>query len=104
MRKIGLRMKITTLLIILVILIFSNKYLILEAIVIYQVYISPNKGWECPYGLLHPNDSSCSEYGKLMIQKFGVIKGLNMLMVRFDECSHSSYTLDSLSNTTIYIK
>ncbi len=52
----------------------------------YQKYISPYKGYHCAYACLH-KDLSCSAYGKEVIEKNGVVKGLRLLNQRFGDCS-----------------
>ena len=56
----------------------------------YQKYISPHKGFHCAYHHLHPNDKTCSEYGKYTIKNHGVFTGLKLLNDRFDACKNAA--------------
>lgn len=56
------------------------KRLFLSLINFYQKYISPLKGPSCRF---HP---TCSTYSKQAIERFGVLKGLILTIVRISKC------------------
>lgn len=82
--------KVLILLVMLLVTILASKQLSIWGIEAYQKYISPYKGYHCAYGLLHKDDYTCSQYGKVSIAKYGVVKGLALLFERFDECQEAS--------------
>jgi len=57
------------------------RLLLVKLIHFYQKYISPYKGFKCPY---YP---SCSEYGKIAVSKYGVIKGGALATMRILRCN-----------------
>lgn len=59
-----------------------TKPMFKSLIYFYQTYISPTKGSTCK---MYP---SCSEYGKISIQKYGIIKGGLMIFDRLNRCGH----------------
>ena len=56
------------------------KFLILKFIKLYQVFISPFLGDACRF---YP---SCSEYCRLSIEKYGVVKGVWFGIKRVGRC------------------
>jgi putative component of membrane protein insertase Oxa1/YidC/SpoIIIJ protein YidD len=80
-------------------LVCTSKYSAVGSINVYQKYISPNKGWKCAYGIAHPNEISCSEFGKVAIENHGIIDGLEQLKGRFKECERAYLALGSQANT-----
>ncbi len=61
------------------------KKIALAAIVGYQRYISPVKGFSCAYRV-HTGGENCSAYGYRMIERYGVRVGLGLLRRRLDAC------------------
>lgn len=64
------------------------KKILIAGIRFYQKYISPSKGFKCPY------IPSCSEYSKQAIEKYGAVKGSAMAAYRIARCnpfSHGGY-------------
>lgn len=55
------------------------------SIELYQKYISPHKGFCCAYKV-HHNDISCSEFAKQTIKEIGLIKSIEKIKNRFNEC------------------
>jgi len=53
----------------------------------YQKYISQQTNSNCPYS------PSCSEYGKQLIKKYGVVKGIPCAADRLLRCNPSSVSL-----------
>jgi putative component of membrane protein insertase Oxa1/YidC/SpoIIIJ protein YidD len=76
-------------------LVCTSKYSAVGSINMYQKYISPNKGWKCAYGKAHPDEISCSEFGKIAIENYGVIDGLKHLKSRFKDCEAAYLALGS---------
>lgn len=62
------------------------RYPALLAIRAYQRYLSPLKGYVCAYRVLTGRDS-CSAYGYLVIERFGLLRGLALLRRRTRACS-----------------
>lgn len=48
---------------------------------LYKKYISPYKGFSCPYC------PTCSDYGKQAIYKYGVLKGGSLTLWRILRCN-----------------
>ncbi|MFM2269897.1 MAG: hypothetical protein RL757_3338 [Bacteroidota bacterium] len=84
---------------VLLVLIGTSKYSAVGVINLYQQYISPHKGWKCAYGIAHPDEVSCSEFGKEAIRNFGVVNGLQLLRKRFKECEKSYCALGGEKNS-----
>ncbi|CAG1772357.1 hypothetical protein BAC2_02356 [uncultured bacterium] len=61
------------------------KALALAAIRCYQRFISPYKGFSCPYHR-YTGRASCSDLGYRAIRRFGVWDGLGVLRQRLDCC------------------
>ena len=57
------------------------KKMMVKSIRIYQKYISPMKGTNCPY------IPSCSQYGLEAVEKYGALKGGAMAAWRFLRCN-----------------
>jgi putative component of membrane protein insertase Oxa1/YidC/SpoIIIJ protein YidD len=68
------------------------RYLALVAIVGYQRFISPYKGFCCAYRF-HTGARSCSTLGYRAIRAHGVVRGLAILRQRLERCSitHASH-------------
>jgi putative component of membrane protein insertase Oxa1/YidC/SpoIIIJ protein YidD len=63
------------------------KGLALAAIRGYQRWISPYKGYRCALCAITGGDS-CSAYGYLVIERFGLRRGLGLLDRRLELCGH----------------
>ena len=64
------------------------KRVLIRMIRFYQKYVSPNKGYSCPY------TPCCSQYGLEAIEKYGARKGGLMAHWRILRCnpfSHGGY-------------
>ena len=79
--------KITVTLALLIFLPFISKHIVVGSITIYQKYVSPNKGWKCAYAIAHPDNPSCSEFGKRAINALGIIAGWKEINNRFKDCA-----------------
>ena len=68
------------------------RSLLLAAIVAYQRYISPYKGFRCAY-CAHTGRASCSALGYRAIRRFGVYDGIGVLQERLFRCgvAHRRY-------------
>lgn len=55
------------------------------AINCYQQYISPYKGFRCAYAHVYQG-ASCSDYGKIVVEEHGLVKGLQLLHERLHQC------------------
>lgn len=75
---------------------FMPRNLAIIAINFYQAQISSYKGFKCAYAKLH-KDSSCSQYGKDMIERHGVLGGLTFLWRRLKTCRQSAYQLQAIA-------
>lgn len=62
------------------------KELAIYFINFYQKFISPYKGFSCAYRV-GTGKISCSGYGKIVINRFGLVKGVLLLKRRFIDCS-----------------
>jgi putative component of membrane protein insertase Oxa1/YidC/SpoIIIJ protein YidD len=62
-----------------------GRYLALEAISMYQRFVSPYKGFRCAYAY-HTGCASCSRLGYRAIRWRGLATGLGLLFARFDRC------------------
>lgn len=61
------------------------KYFALGAIRVYQTVLSPYKGFRCAYAAC-TGGASCSVLGYRAIRRHGVVKGMAVLQLRFDQC------------------
>lgn len=73
------------------------KFLVLSAIRVYQLAISPYKGFCCAYAA-HTGHASCSALGYRAIRRLGVWHGLSALDRRLQKCGiahrrHHSHVL-----------
>lgn len=59
--------------------------LALRAIRAYQSYLSPHKGFVCSYRV-HTGRDSCSAYGHRVIGRYGLRRGLVLLLRRLGDC------------------
>ncbi len=62
------------------------KSLALAAIVFYQRYLSPKKGFSCAYRV-HTGHAGCSKLGYRAIRRYGVWRGIAVLNSRLNRCS-----------------
>ena len=68
-----------------------DRYL-LAAITYYQGHLSPQKGFRCPYGVLH-GGSGCSGYAAQVIREYGWRLALPLVRNRFRACRRASITM-----------
>lgn len=68
-----------------------------EAINLYQHYVSPYKGFNCPHRILHQGDS-CSEYVKKVLTKQSLTLAIESSLQRFHDCAKASKTLQHKSS------
>lgn len=61
------------------------KFLAVALIDWYQAYLSPWKGFCCAHRALH-GKSSCSEWIKRLIIRFGLIRAAPLALRRFHSC------------------
>ena len=64
------------------------RKLLLWLIRIYQVNLSPHKGFRCAYHI-RTGRRSCSTFGFAAIERHGAIVGLLLLRRRFRKCAHA---------------
>ncbi|MCP2040581.1 putative component of membrane protein insertase Oxa1/YidC/SpoIIIJ protein YidD [Neisseria sp. HSC-16F19] len=57
----------------------------LRLIRLYQRHLSPRKGYDCAYRVLH-GGSGCSGVGYRLIRRYGLIRGYGALRRRFAHC------------------
>jgi putative component of membrane protein insertase Oxa1/YidC/SpoIIIJ protein YidD len=57
---------------------------------LYQLHVSPRKGFRCAYRARHPTCSSCSRFAKRAIERLGVLTGVQLLRRRFQRCHVAS--------------
>ena len=62
------------------------------AIIGYQRYLSPYKGFRCAHCVLH-RGLSCSEAVRRLFLKHGLIAGWPLMRARFAECKQAARTL-----------
>jgi putative component of membrane protein insertase Oxa1/YidC/SpoIIIJ protein YidD len=60
---------------------------------IYQRFISPYKRFACAYRV-KKRRCSCSEFGRRVATRFGLLKLPELLRRRFRKCSHAARVLD----------
>jgi putative component of membrane protein insertase Oxa1/YidC/SpoIIIJ protein YidD len=65
------------------------RFLALQAIRLYQRYLSPYKGYCCAYASV-TGHASCSALGYRAIRRFGVWNGLDLLDRRLHKCAVSA--------------
>jgi putative component of membrane protein insertase Oxa1/YidC/SpoIIIJ protein YidD len=63
-----------------------------SAIVAYQQYVSPFKGFRCAHRALH-GGPSCSEFARRLVVRRGVGDMLPLLIRRFDACTRAAMLL-----------
>lgn len=56
----------------------------------YQAFISPRKGYGCPYRL-HYGGSGCSGTGYRLVRRYGLIRGWFCLKRRFAYCRYAAF-------------
>jgi len=66
----------------------------LVAIEGYQRFISPHKGFRCAHGVLY-GGPSCSQFGKQVIRKYGLVGGLILLRQQFRDCHDAAVRIRS---------
>jgi putative component of membrane protein insertase Oxa1/YidC/SpoIIIJ protein YidD len=62
------------------------RVLALLAITAYQRFVSPHKGYSCAYRV-YTGRCSCSWLGFRAVRRFGVLRGLGVLRLRFAQCA-----------------
>lgn len=70
-------------------------WLALKAINFYQKFISPYKGFNCAHRVA-TGEVGCSGYGKKVISRFGLIKGIQLLNRRFYDCGWHAKRLQEI--------
>lgn len=60
---------------------------------LYQVHLSPIKGYSCAYGRLH-GTHTCSSYGVKVVNRFGLINGGILIMRQFQRCREASIIIN----------
>ena len=66
----------------------ANNILI-NAIIFYQRYLSPHKGYSCAHGVYHGR-SSCSHWAIRIIKKHGIFMFIPLMIKRLKAC-HMAY-------------
>ncbi|MDX2215843.1 MAG: membrane protein insertion efficiency factor YidD [Oculatellaceae cyanobacterium bins.114] len=59
---------------------------------VYRTHISPRKGFSCPHGVLH-GDESCSDYIKRILTDHNLSTALRLAPQRFKACKAAAQTL-----------
>lgn len=57
----------------------------LGAVRLYQICVSPHKGFKCAHAYL-TGGPSCSDYAREMITRFGCVHAVTKMRRRFEEC------------------
>lgn len=70
-------------------------WLALKAINFYQKFISPYKGFNCAHRVA-TGEVGCSGYGKKVISRFGLVKGIKLLNRRFYDCGWHAKRLQEM--------
>lgn len=73
------------------------RYAVASAIVGYQRWISPHKGYSCAHRVLN-GGSSCSEFGRKVVLRFGLLRFLLLQRRRFTRCAHAYAVLQANSS------
>jgi uncharacterized protein len=68
--------------------------LAVELIGLYQRWVSPVKGFSCALRTFRRRRQSCSQFGRRVIERFGLLPGVRLIRRRFDKCRHASLILD----------
>lgn len=74
----------------------SARRVVIASIRTYQNYLSPYKGFDCPYRILH--GESCSDYIKQLLGQQSLLTTLEMAPQRFRACQLAALTLRSKSS------
>lgn len=75
-------------------------WLALKAIKFYQKFISPYKGFNCAHRVA-TGEVGCSGYGKKVIARFGLMKGIKLLNRRFYDCGwHAKHLQEMMKAKT----
>lgn len=69
-----------------------TQQIAIEAINVYQRYISPYKGFSCPHRMLHGGDS-CSKYVKKLLMQQSLSEAIEGSARRFQDCAKASKSL-----------
>jgi putative component of membrane protein insertase Oxa1/YidC/SpoIIIJ protein YidD len=64
----------------------------IDAIALYQKYISPKKGFSCSHRRLH-GGTSCSQYAKNLLSEQNLELAVKMSVQRFRDCAKASRAL-----------
>lgn len=70
------------------------RYAIADAISGYQRYLSPRKGFCCAHRTLH-GGLSCSEFGRRVVLRYGIIHFVLLQARRFSRCSNAYAILNA---------
>ncbi|MBC9071976.1 membrane protein insertion efficiency factor YidD [Thauera sp. CAU 1555] len=70
------------------------RYAIAGAITGYQKHFSPRKGYCCAYRALH-GGPSCSEFGRRVVLRYGVLRFFVLQVRRFARCSNAFAALQA---------
>lgn len=73
------------------------RYAIAGAISGYQKHISPRKGYCCAHRALH-GGASCSEFGRRVVLRYGVLRFLVLQVRRFARCAYAFSVLQARQN------
>ena len=65
-----------------------------SSIGVYQRYLSPRKGFTCAHNHLHGR-GSCSQFGRRVVLKYGVLRFFRLLLLRFTACRDAAITLSA---------
>lgn len=68
------------------------RYVAAGAIVGYQKYLSPHKGYVCAFRV-HTQRCSCSEFARKYVLRHGVLKLMFALPARFAKCKQAAMAL-----------
>jgi uncharacterized protein len=67
---------------------------VLLAIIAYQRYVSPYKGFHCAFHA-HTGRETCSGYGYRVFARYGTVRGWGLLRRRFGACSAAAQVLQA---------
>ena len=71
------------------------KWMVAGLIRMYQIFVSPRKGFSCAYRVIHGGDS-CSEAIKKIVLDKGLLSGLEEIRTRFRSCSNAAIALRTM--------
>ncbi|WP_416384924.1 membrane protein insertion efficiency factor YidD [Uliginosibacterium silvisoli] len=72
------------------------RHAIASSIGFYQRSISPLKGFCCAHNHVH-NRGSCSQFAKRVVLRFGVIRLMPLMRLRFSACHQAFLTLSEVA-------